>query len=266
MLKDYQFFVTHIVSSRGENATVSKMLYSFRPVGIIQTCFIEKFGVPRQSMMAMAARGIIKLNPDPQYVESLYQLDSFSHIWVVFLFQNQNKAWRPRIEHPRTGGHKSVGVFASRSPNRPNPIGMSVVKLDKIDLEAKGGIEIHVSGVDLLDGTPILDLKPYLPYADSIPEANSGWASDQIKQYEVSFSPECLAFLESQEAKAYPHLKELVEDLVAWDPRPRSQREAMPLELPENDGKVFRFRIQNFDVEWKNCGGKILMLQMHPLK
>lgn len=217
-------------------------------------------------MMVMEAKGIIKLNSDSQFPEALYQLDSFSHIWILFLFQNQGKAWRGRIEPPRADGLRSVGVFASRSPHRPNPIGMSVVKLDSIDFEAKGGIEIHVSGVDILNGSPILDIKPYLPYADSLPEANSGWAKEQITRYAVSFSADSMVFFKSASASPFPRLKELVEELVSWDPRPRSQREAMPLELPESDGKIFRFRLLNFDIEWQNCQGAILVRKLIPLE
>ncbi len=215
-------------------------------------------------MMAMAARGVLKLNADPLFSQALYQLDSFSHIWLIFSFhQSLGKPWRPRIEPPRTDGPNTVGVFASRSPHRPNPIGMSVVKLEKIDFLAKDGIEIHVSGVDLLDGTPVLDIKPYLPYADIISEANAGWASREITRYPVRFSPMSLAIFD-QEGPAELNLKQLIEEVLSLDPRPRSQREAMPIEDPSSDGKIFRFRIHRFDVEWQVREGKILVLRLLP--
>lgn len=235
----------------------------YPPIGVIKTCFTEKFGVPRQSLMVPEARGILKLNPDPQFAEALNQLETFSHLWLVFAFHlAEGKPWRARIEPPRTDGPRTVGVFASRSPHRPNPIGMSVVKLDRIDLKAAGGIELHVSGVDLLDGTPVLDIKPYVPYADIVADANAGWAKQELTQYKVEHSAACLAFFESEQAAQFPHLKKLLEEILSWDPRPRSQREAMPIEDPQNDGKIFRFRILGFDVEWRIQEGRIQTLQI----
>jgi len=238
------------------------MEFSYLPIGVIKTCFTEKFGVPRQSLMVHEARGVLKLGPDPRFAEALNQLETFSHIWLVFSFHlNEGKNWRPRIEPPRAGGPKTVGVFASRSPNRPNPIGMSVVKLDRINLEAAGGIEIHVSGVDLLDGTPVLDIKPYVPYADLVTEAGGGWAREEITRYPVEFSPESESSLVKEEA----HLRRLLEEVLSWDPRPRSQRETMPIEAQESEGKIFRFRMIGFDVEWQIAKGRILVLQLLPL-
>jgi len=241
------------------------MNHHYPPIGVMKTCFTEKFGVPRQSMMVMEARGVLKLNPDPLYIEALHLLETFSHIWIVFSFHKSlGKNWSSRIEPPGADGPKSVGVFASRSPHRPNPIGMSVVKLEKIDRSASGGIEIHVSGVDLLDGTPVLDIKPYLPYSDTVEGANSGWAANPIARYPVGFSPECLAFLHREEAEN-PRLKNLIEEILRWDPRPKSQRTAMPIHEPENEGKKFRFRILQFDVEWQIQQKQICVLELFPL-
>ncbi|MGZ3650968.1 MAG: tRNA (N6-threonylcarbamoyladenosine(37)-N6)-methyltransferase TrmO [Bdellovibrionota bacterium] len=238
------------------------MTHSFASIGTIKTCFTEKFGVPRQALMAMEAKGVIKLNADPQFAAALHQLSGFSHIWVVFVFhQSLGRPWRARIEPPRPDGPKTVGVFASRSPHRPNPIGMSVLRLDRIDFEAQGGIEIHVSGVDLLDGTPVLDIKPYLPYADSLPHATSGWANEELQRYPVEFSPESLETLAGE-----PRLKELLEELVSWDPRPTSQRSAMPLRDGANEGKTFRFRLLGFDVEWQIVNGNPKVLRLYPMR
>ena len=148
----------------------------FPPIGVIRTNFTEKFGVPRQSMMISEALGVLKLHPDPSFRAALNHLDRFTHIWVVFIFhQSVEKGWRPTIRPPRVDAPRKVGVFASRSPHRPNPIGLSAVKLERIDLDAPGGIEIHLSGVDLLDGTPVLDIKPYLPSTDAEAGASMGW-------------------------------------------------------------------------------------------
>ena len=218
---------------------------SFPPIGTLKTCFAEKFGVPRQSMMTTEARGVLKLNPDPSYRAALNHLDQFSHVWVVFVFHQNGGTWRPTIDPPRLDAPKSMGVFASRSPHRPNPIGLSAVKLDRIDFDAEGGIEIHLSGVDILDGTPVLDIKPYLPYADSIPEANTGWIEGEIDRYKVEFSAESLRTIAGD-----PKLKKLIEQMLEWDPRPTSQRRSAPMAAPESEGKRFAFRILNFDVQW----------------
>jgi tRNA-Thr(GGU) m(6)t(6)A37 methyltransferase TsaA len=218
---------------------------TFNPIGMIRSEFKEKFGVPRQSMMVKEARAILKLNPDPQYRTALQHLESFSHIWIIFEFHlHLQKGWLPTIRPPRLDAPNRVGVFASRSPHRPNPLGMSAVKLDRIDLDSPHGIELHLSGVDLLDGTPVLDIKPYLPYADSIPEASSGWAKSEIPRYKITFDPGSLE-------NTRPGFKELVEQVLEWDPRPRSQRKAMPIENTANEGKEFAFHIGDYDVRWK---------------
>ena len=219
----------------------------FPAIGILRTCFREKFGVPRQPLIVSEARGVLKLNPDPRFRDALNHLDGFSHVWIVFVFHKaRNREWRPFIEPPKVKAPKRVGVFASRSPHRPNAIGFSAVKLDRIDLAAVGGIEIHVSGVDILDGSPVLDIKPYLPYADAIPQANAGWAAETIERHPVAFSTESLATLDSD-----PHLKALIEQMLEWDPRPTSQRRAAPLGDPESEGLKFAFRVLDVDVHWQ---------------
>ncbi len=219
------------------------------PIGHMKTCFTEKFGVPRQAQMVPAAKGVLKLLPDPAFASALQQLETFSHVWVLFVFdRHQAQPWRSLVEPPRLE-QKKVGVFASRSPHRPNPIGMSVVKLERIDLEASGGIEIHLSGVDILDGSPVLDIKPYLPYADRVENASAGWAEGPIDRFAVSFSPASLAALAENEKSS--ELRELIEQMLSWDPRPSSQRKSMPLRDPQTEGLVFRFRVSRYDVEWQ---------------
>jgi tRNA-Thr(GGU) m(6)t(6)A37 methyltransferase TsaA len=236
---------------------------TYSPIGHLKTCFTEKFGAPRQSQMIPDARGVLKLLPDPAFAQALHGLETFSHVWVIFVFdRHEEQAWRPLIQPPRVGVPK-VGVFASRSPHRPNPIGISAVKLDRIDRDAPGGIEIHLSGVDILDGTPVLDIKPYLPYADVIPGATSGWAEGAIDRFPVSFSAESLAVLEKNAAEQLPRLRELIEQMLSWDPRPASQRETMPIRAPETEGRVFRFRVSRYDVEWQVRAQAIHVLQLH---
>jgi len=245
------------------------MEFSHRSIGIIRTPFREKFGVPRQSMMMSDARGVLKLNPEPSYRVALNHLDEFTHLWVVFVFhQVVENDWRPTIRPPRVDSPRKVGVFASRSPHRPNPIGISAVKLERIDLDAPGGIEIHLSGVDLLDGTPVLDIKPYLPYADIIPEAASGWAGSEIPRFEVRFSEPCTSFLESREdlkldrdlaGRTPEELRSLIVQTLEWDPRPTSQRRAMPIGVASSEGLAFGFRILGIEVKWEIHQGGILV-------
>lgn len=228
-----------------------------KPIGVIRSCFTEKFGVPRQSGMIREARGVLKLNPEPEFKDALRHLERFSHIWVLFHFhQHGDKPWRPMIRPPRLDAPRTVGVFASRSPHRPNPVGMSAVKLDSIDWEATGGIELHLSGIDLLNETPVFDIKPYLPYADSIPEANSGWAESTIPEYEVTYAAETQEALRTLEAER-PGAQALITEMLKFDPRPTSQRRASPIENRENDGLKFGFHLFDFDVQWRIQGGGI---------
>ncbi len=234
------------------------------PIGKLRTPFREKFGVPRQSGMVKDARGVIKLNADPQFPRALAGLERFSHVWVLFVFDQLNgKPWRPTISLPRIDPPHEAGVFASRSPHRPNPIGMSALKLVKIDFEAEGGIEIHVSGVDILDGTPVLDIKPYVAYTDSVPEADSAWADGKIPRYPVTFSEDSLKTLTTLE-RDEENLSVLIEQMLQWDPRPASQRKAWPVTDSASDGKPFAFRVLGLDVKWETQAGKIHVVTIVP--
>lgn len=219
------------------------------PIGVIHTCFTEKFGVPRQSLMVNEARGVIKLDPQYAHPDTVLHLEEFSHLWIVYLFhksQNANhpEKWTNTIIPPRIDAPKKVGVYASRSPHRPNPIGLSVVKLEKIS-QVDGCVEIEVSGVDILDGSPLLDIKPYIPYADSVSDATSGWIKNEITRYPVRFSEQAEKVLEKSS------LRKLITEMLEWDPRPRSQREQSPIGVESSIGKRFAFRLKNFDIHWK---------------
>ena len=227
------------------------MTYEFEPIGIAKTPFTQRFGIPRQPGLVPSATGVLKINGHPDFKFALKTLEQFSHIWVIFVFHSHGgNKWKPTIRPPRLGGKEKVGVLSSRSPHRPNPIGLSVVELVKIDLDAKGGPELHVNGVDLLDGTPILDIKPYIPYADSVPNANPGWAKGEIEKTEVLFEPlalEKIAFAEQKD----PGLKDLIEQLLAIDPRPGFQKRGLPPEAEESQGKDFGLLVKTYDVQWK---------------
>ncbi len=216
--------------------------------------------------MISQALGLLKLNPDPTYLNSLSHLNEFSHVWIIFVFhKNIVKGWNPLINPPRIEAPKQVGVFASRSPHRPNPIGMSVVKIERIDLSAPGGIELHLSGLDILDGTPVLDIKPYLPFADSFVDATSGWASQKIQKYQVEFSSSSLLFIQRSGTKYHPDLQALLQEMLELDPRPTSQRKRSRIESDESEGLVFALRLFDFDVKWKIHNKGIYVLELEKL-
>ena len=165
-------------------------MFSFEPVGVIHSCFKEKFGIPRQPGLAPDARAVLELLPPYNRAEAVRGLEGFSHVWLSFIFHAcLGEPWKPTVRPPRLGGNRRLGVFATRSTHRPNPIGLSAVELEKIEA-APGRVLLHLKGVDLLDGTPVLDIKPYLPYSDNIPGALGGFAPEMpAAPFEVSFAP-----------------------------------------------------------------------------
>jgi tRNA-Thr(GGU) m(6)t(6)A37 methyltransferase TsaA len=226
----------------------------YSPIGLIRSSFLEKFGVPRQAGMVPSAQALVKLNPDPRYFDALRTLEQFSHLWIVFHFhRDENKPWRPLTEPPRLDAPQRVGVFASRAPYRPNRIGISAVRLLNIDTNAPGGAELYFSGGDLLDGTPVLDIKPYLPFADSIPDATAGWAQSEIPRVEVRFPSDL-----NLEPEVQTHIREVLQ----WDPRPISLRKAYPLDAPQSEGLRFGIRIGGREVEWEIRAGAIKVCKL----
>ena len=151
-------------------------IYEMKPIAHIYNDFTEKFGIPRQSGLAPLPSEIV-FQPEYRVREAFRGLELYSHIWIIWQFSEAaQKDWSPTVRPPKLGGNKRMGVFASRSPFRPNSIGLSAVKLEKIDLEGENAPVLYVSGADLMNGTPIFDIKPYLPYADAYPEAKGGFA------------------------------------------------------------------------------------------
>ena len=149
-----------------------------RPIAYIRTCFPEKFGVPRQSGLAKTLKGKIVFEKEYRSSDALRGLEGFSHIWLIWEFSANRRSaeeWQPTVRPPRMGGNAHMGVFATRSPFRPNPLGLSCVRLSSIELDTPDGPVIHVTGADLMDGTPIYDIKPYIKYADARPEAVCGY-------------------------------------------------------------------------------------------
>lgn len=188
-----------------------------KPIAHIHTQFPEKFGVPRQSGLARALKGRIVFEPEYRNQDALRGLDGFSHIWLIWEFSanRSTSPWQPTVRPPRLGGNVHMGVFATRSPFRPNPLGLSCVKIDSIELSTSDGPVINVFGADLMDGTPIYDIKPYIRYADSRPEAVCGYVDDlEERSLKVVFPSELSAKITDSEI-----IPALVETL-RLDPRP----------------------------------------------
>ncbi len=225
------------------------MEFSFKPIGIIDSCFKEKFGIPRQPGLATEARAILKVFPPFDQMEAFKGLDAFSHIWIIFVFHSgMRDNWKATVRPPRLGGNRRVGVFSTRSGFRPNPIGLSAVRLEKIVREKKE-TRLYLGGVDLMDGTPVLDVKPYLPYADAISNARSGFApSIPETLIRVDFSPEARAFCLEKEQSGYPGLTLLIEQLLKMDPRP-----AYYASTPQKSH--FGMKLYDFNVLWEIAEG-----------
>ncbi|XGC81256.1 tRNA (N6-threonylcarbamoyladenosine(37)-N6)-methyltransferase TrmO [Bdellovibrio bacteriovorus] len=187
------------------------------PIGYLESCFRDKFGTPRQPGLVKKAWARLKIRADLQPEESLQGLEGFSHVWLIWVFhQNKVARYHAKVHPPRLEG-KSMGLFATRSPHRPNPIGLSLVEL--VSVEKDG---IIVSGADLVDGTPILDVKPYLPEIESIPEARTGWLGDVQKDpITVEFSEKAETLMQEWEKRnADKALREIVIETLQLDPRP----------------------------------------------
>ena len=199
------------------------MTFSFTPIGVVRSCFTDKFGIPRQSGLAPAATAVLEFDPPFDQPDAFTGLEQCSHIWVEFVFHAfKAGAFTPRVRPPRLGGNKTLGVFATRSPNRPNRLGLSVVALDKIEITG-GRVRLHISGHDLLDGTPIVDIKPYVPYADALAHATNSIAREPPPTLAVSFSEQAAGACDEHSERLSQNLGALIEQLLAQDPRPQYQ-------------------------------------------
>ena len=195
--------------------------HTIRPIAHIRCDLKEKFGVPRQAGIVEALEGRVVFEPEFRDPEALRGIEGFSHLWLIWQFsENLRQAgdWSPTVRPPRLGGNARVGVFASRSPFRPNALGLSCVRLLGLERDPALGTVLRVGGADLMDGTPIFDIKPYIPYADSHPEALSGFAPDAGKSLEVRIPPELLARVPEEK-------REGLVGVLSRDPRPRYQND-----------------------------------------
>ncbi len=214
------------------------MSYRVEPIGFVRSCFKEKFAIPRQPQLAPAARGVLELVAPFNTGEAVQGLEQVSHVWLLFLFhQALEDKPRLKVRPPRLGGNQSVGVFSTRATHRPNGIGQSVVKLERVSAE-----RLWLSGIDLLDGTPVLDIKPYVPYADSISEAHNGIADSAPTLIDVSWNTCALEQAHGHAQRLQEPLVELIEQCLAQDPRPAYQQPT-----PE---RRYGARLWDVDVHW----------------
>lgn len=211
-----------------------------KPIAHIRTAFRTKFGVPRQAGVVAGLEATIVFEPEYRRAEAFRGLEEFSHIWLIWDFSEAHTSeWHPTVRPPRLGGNQRMGVFATRSPFRPNPLGLSSVRLVDIDYEAPEGPLLHVEGADLMDGTPIFDVKPYLAFTDSHPEATGGFTDHTRQQPALQVEYDLPA---EQLSTLTPHLSTLTE-VLAHDPRPHYHSDPSRIYALEYADLEVRFRV-----------------------
>ncbi|MCR5135642.1 MAG: tRNA (N6-threonylcarbamoyladenosine(37)-N6)-methyltransferase TrmO [Oscillospiraceae bacterium] len=224
---------------------------AIRPIAQIRTDFPAKFGIPRQAGLVPGLTGEIVFEPEYRTDEALRGLEGFSHIWLIWGFSaNADRGWSPTVRPPRLGGNVRMGVFATRSPFRPNGLGLSCVRLTGFRRDDREGTVLLVEGADMLDGTPIYDIKPYVPYADSIPDAACGFAPDEGKLLEVDFPARLLA--EIPEGKRAALLS-----VLAHDPRPQYQQDA---------GRTYGMGFAGFEIRFQVAEGCVHVTEVQPVE
>ena len=216
-------------------------------IGHIITDFADKFGVPRQSGIVDTKARIV-FEPEYRVAEAFRGLEGYSHLWIIWMFSKAvREEWSPTVRPPRLGGNKRLGVFATRSPFRPNPVGLSSVRLERIEFSKELGPVLHVSGADMVSGTPIYDIKPYLAYTDSHPDAVGGF-SDSVRDHalEVECAAELMQLLPEDLQKTLP-------GVLAHDPRPSYQHD---------DGRVYGFEYGGYEIKFTVCGSTLTVAEI----
>ena len=221
-----------------------------RPIAHIRSAFPTKFGIPRQSGLARALTAQVVFEPPYREAAALRGLEEFSHIWLIWQFSAAaREGWSPTVRPPRLGGNQRMGVFATRSPFRPNAIGLSAVKLERVELSTPEGPLLHVAGADLMDGTPILDIKPYLAYTDAHPDAAGGFAYEVLQRtLPADCPPDLLARLPEDR-------REALLSVLAQDPRPGYQDE------PD---RLYGFPFAGFEVRFSVSDGRLTVVDIEP--
>ena len=227
------------------------------PIAHFHSAFPTKFGIPRQSGIVAELRGRIVFEPPYRNMDALRGLDGFDYLWILWEFSaNKSReergatSWQPTVRPPLLGGNTQMGVFATRSPYRPNPIGLSSVRIERIELSPTEGPVIHVLGADLMDGTPIYDIKPYVTYADCHPDARSGFV-DERRWQELA-----VAFPLHLQALNKPESLEALTRVLALDPRPQYQ---------DNPEKVYGMPFEEYDIRFTVADGTLTVVDIEPL-
>jgi len=228
-----------------------KNIFRMEAIGIIESCYRDKFGTPRQSGLAKHSMAQLRLRPDLQAEQSLEGITGFSHLWLIWVFhQNHSQRFHAKVHPPRLQG-KSMGLFATRTPHRPNPIGLSLVEL----VDFREGV-LLLKGIDLIDGTPILDVKPYLPEVEALPEARSGWVETLPQlEFKVEFVPE----VEKAILAMGHNLRELIIESICLDPRPRAYKDSKTGLSIHRD--VHFIRLYNVDIQFRFCDNKSILVE-----
>lgn len=222
--------------------------FSCIPIGHVYSGFSQKFGIPRQSGLIEGLESRFVFNPTFRVRDAVRGLEEYSHLWLIWQFsESVREEWSPTVRPPRLGGNKRVGVFATRSPFRPNPIGLSCVRLLRIDYDAPDGPVLYLEGADLLNGTPVYDIKPYLPHIDAHPQARGGF-SEQTKgeRLSVEIAPEMLAVLPAR-------LQDVVLRLLAQDPRPGYHSD------PE---RIYGFSFYDFEIRFRVEENRLIVIDI----
>lgn len=227
--------------------------FSFSSIGIISSCFKEKFGIPRQPGLVKNALAELHLNQSFGE-ECVRGLDGFSHLWISFIFHKTlQQGWHSMVRPPRLGGNTKIGVFASRSPFRPNPLGLSVVKLLSIE-KRQSGIVLQLGACDFLDNTPVLDIKPYVPYVDALSGAKGGFANiiPEIKM-KVSFCKQAQEQCDLAEKRLKKEVKNLIIETLQLDPRPSYQQHKV-------NSRIYAMKLYDFDLRWQYCENSTIIV------
>lgn len=227
-----------------------------RPIGVVRTPFVEKFGIPRQGGLVDEIHATLVLDAPYNREAAWRGIEGFSHLWLLTWFHADKGAEAAlTVRPPRLGGNARLGVFATRAPYRPNPVGLSLVRLLRVERLDNEIVRIHVAGADVLDGTPLLDVKPYLPYVEALPAARGGFAPDDSgARLSVVWTERGCAACASWSAR-YPDLAALVEALLARDPRPAYRSD-------KDGGRVYGMRVYDLDVRWRVRGDAVEVLDV----
>ncbi|ANI29859.1 tRNA (adenine(37)-N6)-methyltransferase [Yersinia entomophaga] len=231
--------------------------FSFEQIGVIRSPYKEKFAVPRQPGLIEDGGGELQLLAPYNQPEAVRGLNDFSHLWIMFVFhQTMDGGWRPTVRPPRLGGNARMGVFATRSTFRPNPIGMSLIELKAVRVKGSE-VVLELGSLDLVDGTPVIDIKPYLPFAESQPLARAGFAqSAPDTDMPVTFSAYAQRQLAENQAR-YPNLERFISQVLAQDPRPAYRKN-------EVETREYAVLLLEFNVRWRVIGQQTEVLSLDP--